>query len=66
MSAVRADASVCQANAATQQAVHHCECPICFEPMHGEASGVLAQGNGSRSCAHFFHQRCLTDLLRCK
>eukprot|EP00802_Teleaulax_amphioxeia_P024665 Tamp_25399.p1 GENE.Tamp_25399~~Tamp_25399.p1 ORF type:complete len:238 (-),score=37.21 Tamp_25399:230-898(-) len=52
------------ANAATQQAVHHCECPICFEPMHGEASGVLAQGNGSRSCAHFFHQRCLTDLLR--
>ena len=38
-----------QANAAAHQAVHHSECPICFEPMHGEPSGVLAQAQIFRS-----------------
>jgi hypothetical protein len=38
-----------QANAAAHQAVHHSECPICFEPMHGEPSGVLAQAQILRS-----------------
>jgi len=52
------------ANAAAHQAVHHCECPICFEPMHCEQSGVLAQNSGARVCPHFFHHRCGLALLQ--
>lgn len=52
------------ANAAAHQAVHHNECPICFDAMHNEQSGVLAKRNGVRVCPHFFHHRCVSDLLK--
>lgn len=52
------------ADAAAHQAVHHNECPVCFESMHSEPSGVFANGSGKRVCPHFFHHRCATDLCQ--
>ena len=50
--------------AAVQQAVHHAECPVCFEQMHAEQSGVMTASNGKRVCPHFMHLRCLNDIKR--
>jgi len=52
------------ANAAAHQAVHHSECPICFEPMHSDTGGVLTGRDKKRVCPHFFHHRCASDLLQ--
>ena len=49
------------ADGAARQAVHHCECIICFDAMHSEPSAVLASRDGKRVCPHFFHERCIQD-----
>jgi len=36
----------------------HAECIFCFEELHKEPTGVLTH-QGSRTCQHFFHRRCL-------
>lgn len=44
------------------RAVEHAECPICFDAMCSQPSGVLTK-SGRRCCVHFFHKRCITDVL---
>lgn len=51
--------------AAFNAARRHSECAICFEPMHVRPVGSLLKAVGpnfKRSCKHFFHTYCVSDV----
>jgi Ca2+-binding EF-hand superfamily protein len=45
--------------------MEHQECPICFDLMCNQKSAVLTKDH-VRCCPHFFHDRCIKDLLNSK
>ncbi len=47
---------------AAQRAIHNDECSICFEPLSVMPTVNLCKRDGSFSCIHVFHSRCIEQL----
>eukprot|EP01062_Namystynia_karyoxenos_P006014 TRINITY_DN120_c1_g3_i1.p1 TRINITY_DN120_c1_g3~~TRINITY_DN120_c1_g3_i1.p1 ORF type:complete len:363 (+),score=96.79 TRINITY_DN120_c1_g3_i1:90-1178(+) len=40
----------------------HAECPVCFDPLAKCPLSAFVDAQGKRSCRHYFHFECVTDL----
>jgi Ca2+-binding EF-hand superfamily protein len=51
--------------APTQKAAHNEECSICYEPLNAYPTVNLCNNDGTHSCIHVYHERCI-EMLRVK
>eukprot|EP01060_Flectonema_neradi_P040685 TRINITY_DN937_c0_g2_i1.p1 TRINITY_DN937_c0_g2~~TRINITY_DN937_c0_g2_i1.p1 ORF type:complete len:780 (+),score=148.67 TRINITY_DN937_c0_g2_i1:69-2408(+) len=47
---------------AADEAAHHAECAVCFEPLCDGPSVVFVDADRYRVCRHYFHEVCVKDL----
>eukprot|EP01064_Diplonema_japonicum_P033067 TRINITY_DN6428_c0_g4_i1.p1 TRINITY_DN6428_c0_g4~~TRINITY_DN6428_c0_g4_i1.p1 ORF type:complete len:587 (+),score=105.46 TRINITY_DN6428_c0_g4_i1:46-1806(+) len=47
---------------AAEEASHHAECAVCFEPLCNGQTVVFINTDRQRICRHYFHEPCVKDL----
>eukprot|EP01059_Diplonema_ambulator_P011633 TRINITY_DN2163_c0_g1_i11.p1 TRINITY_DN2163_c0_g1~~TRINITY_DN2163_c0_g1_i11.p1 ORF type:complete len:577 (+),score=60.97 TRINITY_DN2163_c0_g1_i11:64-1794(+) len=47
---------------AAEEASHHAECAVCFEPLCQGKAVVFIDSSRQRICRHYFHEPCVKDL----